>query len=120
MQYLLLIYGDESSWTALPQAEMDAMYTEYLALGRDLRQQGKHGGSNELQPVATATTVQVRDGHTVVTDGPFAETKEVLGGYFLIDAESLDEAIEWAERIPAARRGKVEIRPTVDHSGAGS
>ena len=120
MQYMLLIYGDESSWTALPEDELQAMYAEYFALAGDLRAQGKLVASDELQPIATATTIQVRDGDTLVTDGPFAETKEALGGYFLIDAESLDEAIEWAARIPTARRGKVEIRPVVDHSGAGS
>jgi hypothetical protein len=120
MQYMLLIYGDESSWTALPEDDMQAMYSEYFALAFDLRAQGKLAGSGELQPVATATTIRVSDGDTLVTDGPFAETKETLGGYFLIEAESLDEAIEWAARIPTARRGLIEIRPVVDHSGDSS
>ena len=117
---MLLIYGEEPSWTSLPESEMQAMYAEYFALAGDLRSQGKLVASDELQPVATATTIEVREGDTLVTDGPFSETKEVLGGYFLIESESLDEAIEWAARIPTARRGKIEIRPVVDHSGAGS
>jgi hypothetical protein len=120
MQYMLLIYGDEESWTSLPANEMQAMYSEYFALARDLRSQGKLVASDKLQSVATATTIEVRDGDTFVTDGPFSETKEVLGGYFLIESESLDEAIEWAARIPTARRGKIEIRPVVVHSGVGS
>ena len=120
MQYMLLIYGEEAGRTSLPEDEMQAMVAEYFALAGDLRSHGKLVASDELQPVATATTIEVRDGDTVVTDGPFAETKEVLGGYFLIESESLDEAIEWAARIPTARRGKVEIRPVVDHAGGGS
>jgi len=116
MEYVLLIYGEESNWSDLPPADQEAMYQEYFALARDLRAQDKLLASNELHPVATATTVAVRGGDAVVTDGPFAETKEVLGGYFVIDAESLDEAIEWAQRIPSARTGRIEIRPAVDHS----
>jgi hypothetical protein len=113
MQYMLLIYGSEESWAALSDDERNATYEEYFALSRDLREQGKLISSHELQPAGTATTVVVRDGDTLVTDGPFAETKEVLGGYYLIDADSLDEAIEWAARIPSARTGKVEVRPVV-------
>ena len=113
MQYMLLIYGSEESWAALSDDERNTMYEEYFALSRDLRGQGKLISSHELQPTETATTVVVRDGDTLVTDGPFAETKEVLGGYYLIAADSLDEAIEWAARIPSARTGKVEVRPVV-------
>jgi hypothetical protein len=119
VEYVLLIYGEESSWSGLPPDEQRAFYEEYFALARDLRAQAKLRSSNELHSVAAATTVAVRDGETLVSDGPFAETKEVLGGYFVIEAESLDEAIDWAARIPAARRGRVEIRPAVDHAGAG-
>ena len=120
MQYLLLIYGEEGAWDAYSDDERNAIYREYSQLSADLREQGKLLGSEELQPVATATTVQVRDGDTLVADGPFAETKETLGGFFLIEAESLDEAIDWAGRIPSARQGKVEVRPVVDRSGSGA
>jgi hypothetical protein len=120
MEYVLLIYGQESDWSDLAPGDQQAMLEEYFALGRDLRAQDKLLASNELHPVSTATTIRVENGETIVSDGPFAETKEVLGGYYAIDAESLDEAILWAERIPAARRGRIEIRPAVDHAGAGS
>ncbi len=120
MQYMLLIYADENAWESLPEDERQAMYAEYGKLNGVLRRQGKLVAGDELQPVATATTVRVRKGETVVSDGPFAETKEALGGYYLVDAESLDEAIEWAARIPTAREGTIEIRPVVDHAGAGA
>jgi hypothetical protein len=120
MQYLLLIYSDESVWESLSDEERQAIYREYGRLNSDLRVQEKLVAGDELQPVATATSVQVRNGDTVVSDGPFAETKEALGGYYLIEADSLDEAIEWAARIPSARRGTIEIRPIVDRSGGAS
>jgi hypothetical protein len=120
MEYVLLIYGQESSWSDLGRDEQKAMYEEYFALARDLRAESKLLASNELHSVTTATTIAVRDGETILSDGPFAETKEVLGGYYVIEAESLDEAIAWARRIPAARHGRIEIRPAVDHAGAGS
>ena len=118
MQYILLIYGEEAIWEADPDVEQKM--ADYGTFADELRAQGKLLAGEELGPVATATTVHVRDGETVVSDGPFAATKEVLGGYFAIDAESLDEAIEWAAKIPDARLGKIEIRPLVDHSGAGA
>jgi hypothetical protein len=117
MQYMLLIYGDEGVWEARSEDEVATLMAGYGALSGELRAQGKLLAGEELAPTATATTVQVRDGDTVVTDGPFAETKDALGGYFLIDAESLDEAIEWASKIPDAQDGTIEIRPIVDHSG---
>jgi hypothetical protein len=120
MQYLLLIYGDEARWDALSDDDRSAMYQGYGKLTSDLREQGKLLAGEELQPIATATTVQVRDGETLVSDGPFAETKETLGGFYMIEAESLDEAIEWASRIPATQTQKIEVRPTVDHSGTGT
>ncbi len=120
MQYMLLIYGDEAAWRARTDDENRKLMEGYSALTTDLNTAGKLVSGNELQPIATATTLQVRDGDTVVTDGPFAETKEQLGGYYVIEAESLDDALAWAERIPDAQTGKVEIRPLVDHSGAGS
>ena len=120
MQYLLLIYGEEDGWESLSDDEQEAAIGDYRSLRRDLTAQDKYGGSNELHGVESATTIQVRNGDTLVTDGPLAETKEQVGGYFLVDAESLDEAIEWASRIPDARTGTIEIRPVVDHSGSGS
>jgi hypothetical protein len=119
MQYLLLIYGDESQWDALSDDDRNGMYREYGELGADLRKQSKYLGGQQLQPVATATTVQVRGGDAVVSDGPFADTKETLGGFYLIEAESLDEAIEWAARIPSARLGTIEVRPIVTQSEPG-
>jgi hypothetical protein len=120
MQYMLLIYGEEGAWEARSEGDQSTLVEEYGRLTRDLRAQDKLLSGEELQPVATATTVQVRGGDAVVTDGPFADTKEVLGGFYLIDADSLDEAIEWAGRIPDARYGTIEVRPVVDHSGNGT
>jgi hypothetical protein len=113
MQYALLIYSEE--WSA--EAERPNVLKEYGKLTSDLRSEGKLLAAEELQPIATATSVQVRDGDAFVTDGPFAETKEALGGFFLIEADSLDEAIDCAGRIPSARYGTIEVRPVVDHSG---
>jgi Uncharacterized protein conserved in bacteria len=113
MQYALLIYGEESS----AEAERTSMVQDYAKLSGDLRREGKLLAGEELQPIGTATTVQVRNGDALVSDGPFAETKEALGGFYLIEADSLDEAIEWAGRIPSARFGTIEVRPVVDHSG---
>ena len=130
MQYVLLIYGEENGWASRSEDELKALHAGYGKLSGELRAQGKLLAGDELQPVATATTVQVRKDETIVSDGPFdlgidwrdevAATKEVLGGYYLIEAESLDEAIEWAAKVPDAREGKIEIRPIVDHSGTAS
>jgi hypothetical protein len=120
MQYILLIYGEESLWEARSEDEVKALMAEYGKFGGELRTLGKLVAGDELAPTATATTVQVRNGDTIVSDGPFAATKEVLGGYYLVEAESLDEAIEWSAKIPDARVGKIEIRPIVDHSGDGA
>ena len=112
MQYLLLIHDDEQNWLDLPGEEQRDVVEQYLALTAELEERGVYVGSNRLAPTATAATVRVRDREdVVVTDGPFAETKEQLGGYYLIDVETLDEALEWAARIPTARRGSVEVRP---------
>ena len=113
MQYLLLIHSDPSRWEHVPEDERNAIMAEYMTLSADMRERNVYVDGGQLQPVTTATTVRVVDGETAVTDGPFAETKEALGGYFLIEVESLDEAIEWAARIPAARHGAVEVRPLV-------
>ncbi len=114
MQYMLLIYGSDERWEALSEEERSAQYQEYSKLSNDLQERGAYVSAHELQPASTATVVRVRDDEAVVTDGPFAETKETLGGYYLVEAESLDEAIEWASRIPAARGGgAIEVRPVV-------
>ena len=115
MQYMLLVYDDPSEWN-VAEAEMPAIYEEYAAVSRD--KATKH--SAQLHPAETAKTVRVKAGETLVTDGPFAETKEALGGFYLIEADSLDEAIEWAARIPSARYGTIEVRPVIDHSGNGA
>ena len=107
MQYLALIHSDEGGWDALSSEERDAWMQEYIAFS----QEEVVVGGAELQPVATATTVRVRDGETLVTDGPFAELKEAIGGYFVLECGSLDEACEWAAKIPGARHGAVEVRP---------
>ena len=113
MQYMLLIYGEAGGAESLAEDELRALYQEYFRLGDDLRSQNKLVSSEELAPTTMATTVQVRSGDTLVTDGPFAETKETLGGYYLIEADSLDEAIEWASKIPSARLGTIEVRPVM-------
>jgi hypothetical protein len=113
MQYLLLIHDDESQWSTMSDDERDKLYAGYGTFTNEVRESGALIGANQLQPTTTATTVRVRDGETLTTDGPFAETKERLGGYYLIEVESLDEAIEWAAKIPTARTGTIEVRPIV-------
>lgn len=114
MKYMLLIYGDEKAWN---DAERSNCYEESTALTHELNARGQYLGASPLQPVATATSVRVRDGKRLVTDGPFAETREQLGGFFLIEAEDLNAAISIAGRIPGARKGTVEIRPVMELSG---
>jgi hypothetical protein len=114
MKYMLLIYSDESAWT---QGEREACYAESTALTHELHRQGKYLGASPLQPVSAATSVRVRGGRRQVTDGPFAETREQLGGFFMIDAADLDEALDIAARIPAAKQGTVEVRPVVELTG---
>jgi hypothetical protein len=113
VQYLLLIFDDERVWGELSDEERNRLYAEYGAFTNELREAGALVTADQLQPSTTATLVQVRNGETLTTDGPFAETKEQLGGYYLIEAESLDEAIEWAAKIPSARGGTIEVRPVV-------
>jgi hypothetical protein len=113
MQYMLLIYSAPGRWDNLSDEERDAVYARYEALVEELDSKSAFLGGAELQPVSAATSVRVHDGETEVVDGPFAETKEALGGYFLIEADSLDEALEWAAKIPAASHGVVEVRPLV-------
>ena len=114
MKYMLLIYTDEKAWT---EAEREQCLAESTALTHKLHQQGKYLGASPLHPVATATSVRVREGKRQVTDGPFAETREQLGGYFLIDATNLDDAIEIAGRIPGAKKGTVEVRSVHELEG---
>ncbi len=116
MQYMLLIHSSEDGWNALTEAEQGEMYAAYGAFTQAIKDKGAFVAGDQLAGAADATTVRVRDGETLITDGPFAETKEQLGGYYLIEAESLDEAIEWAARIPGARYGTIEVRPLVMQS----
>jgi hypothetical protein len=118
MQYLLLIYDQESEFAKMSKDEYAKMYTEYGAFTADIKAKGNHLAGHELQPIATATTVRIRDGKRLTTDGPFAETKEQLGGFYMIEAKNLDEAIEIASRVPSARRGSIEVRPIVVHGQA--
>jgi hypothetical protein len=114
MKYMLLIYSDENAWT---EQERTECYEKSEQLTQFLNANGQYLGASPLQPVALATSVRVRDGKRLVTDGPFAETREQLGGYFLIDTKDLDEAIAIAERIPTVHKGTVEIRPILELSG---
>jgi hypothetical protein len=114
MKYMLLIYSDENSWS---DEAREHCYVESLQLAEQIRSDGKYLGAAPLHPTSMATSVRVRGGKRLVTDGPFAETKEQLGGYYLIDAEDLDDAIGIAARIPVARVGTIEIRPIVELPG---
>jgi hypothetical protein len=112
VQYALLIYGAEGRWEQFSEAEQQAMTEDYMAISRD----SKTKGGADLGDLSKATTVRVENGKALTTDGPFAETKEYLGGFYLIDADDLDEAIEVAAKIPAARTGgAIEVRPVVEH-----
>ena len=114
MKYMLLVYLDEQ---ALSDSEREHCYVESANLAQDLNASGQYLDASPLHPIATATSVRVRDGKSIVTDGPFAETREQLGGYYLIEARDLDEALRVAERIPPARFGTIEIRPVMEISG---
>lgn len=118
MKYMLLIYHDEQAWDELSEAERQQIYGEYRQLVQELQSSGQYLAGDELQPTNTATSVRARDGKHLVTDGPFAETREQLGGFFLIEASSLDEANRIAARIPSARTGTVEVRPVVPEAAA--
>ena len=118
MKYALLIYGDESGWETMTDDERQMLYKEYDGFAHEAQQRGLMVGGEELTSVSSATTVRVRDGETMVTDGPFAETKEQLGGFFLLECQDADEAIEMAAKIPGARSGSIEVRPCVVHPEA--
>jgi len=111
MQYMLLIYSQESGWENLSDEAQATTMKAYRDFTEELRGAGAMVAGDRLQPIANATTVRVRDGEQLVTDGPYAETKEQLGGYYLIEADSLDDAIEWATKLPGSHHGSVEVRP---------
>ncbi|MEQ1568573.1 MAG: YciI family protein [Myxococcota bacterium] len=111
MQYLLMIYDDEKVVDAMSESDQKLFMDKYFAFTAALRESGALVAGDALQPIATATTVRVRGGKVATTDGPFAETKEQLGGYYLIDVPDLDAALKWAARIPSAETGSIEVRP---------
>jgi hypothetical protein len=111
VEYVALIYADESVWAALDESEREGWYERYRAFSREAAEAGVVMGGHELGPTGDATTVRVRGNDTLVTDGPYAEVKEALGGYYLLECESLDEALDWAARIPGAEHGAIEVRP---------
>ena len=113
MQYLLLIYNVESQWASMSEVESGKMKQEYGTFTQEIIASGNFKGGNQLYPTSKATTVRVKDGKKLMTDGPFAETKEQLGGYYLIEATNLDQATAIAARIPGARSGSIEVRPIV-------
>ena len=120
MRYMLNIYGDESGWDAATPDEIQAVMAAYEAFGREARDKGAYVAGDGLQPSATATLVRVRDGNRQLQDGPFAETKEQLGGFYLLECKDLDEAIEWASKIPGAHTGTIEVRPVMDYDAVGA
>ena len=114
MKYMLLIHDSEEAWNRLSDAERRQIMGDYRRFSEEIRASGHYRSGSQLQPTSTATTVRVRNGKRLVTDGPFAETREQLGGYYLIEAKDLDEAISLAERLPSARMGTIEIRPLAE------
>ena len=116
MKYLCMIYDDEQAWQKFPKDVQDGYMREYMAFTDSIKKNGQHVGSNQLQPSHTATTVRIRNGKVSTTDGPFVETKEQLGGYYLIEAKDLDEATAIAARVPSAKFGSIEVRPVVVYS----
>ena len=113
MQYICLIYGDEQSFQGMGDEDRNQVMADYMAFTESIGKSGNLVAGDALQPTTTATTVRVRNGETLVTDGPFAETKEQLGGYYVIDANDADEALAIAARIPGAQHGSIEVRPVV-------
>ena len=114
MKYMLLIATDPNAWASMSEEESDAMNADYFAFSNRIAESGEMGAGDPLHGVETATTVRVRDGVRSVTDGPFAETKEHFGGYYVVEVESLDRAIELAAEVPGARLGSIEVRPIMD------
>jgi hypothetical protein len=120
MKYALTIYNEESGWDDLSEEEQGAVTQAYGQITQEMQDKGVIVAGEGLYPTATATTVRVRDGERNVTDGPFAETKEQLGGFYVLDVKDLDEAIDWAAKIPGAQRGSIEIRPVMVFDEAGN
>ena len=120
MRYLLTIYGDESGWEDATPEDGAKLMAAYEAFGREATEAGVLVSGEGLQETATATTVRVRDGEPLLTDGPFAETREQLGGYYLLDCPDLDDAVRWAAKIPGAATGSVEVRPVMDYEAMGA
>jgi hypothetical protein len=118
MKYALLIYSDESGWDAISEQEQREIYEKYAAFSQEAIERGMMRGGDELNSASTATTVRVRDGETLLTDGPFAETKEQLGGFYLLECADVDQAIEMAAKIPGAASGAIEVRPVIEREGA--
>ena len=114
MRYLCLIYEDEKNWGKMPKEQSDAMMGEYFAFTEGIKKSGHYVGGEALQPTQSASTVRVRNGKVSTTDGPFAETKEQLGGYYLINAKDLNDAIQVASKIPSSRLGSIEVRPIME------
>jgi hypothetical protein len=119
MRFLLTIYGDEQRWASVGEEQAKAEIDAYWALDNEATERGAFVASGGLYPTDSAKTLRIRDGEQGVTDGPFAETKEQLGGFYLLDCDSLDEALEWAAKIPGARSGSVEVRQLMDYEAAG-
>ena len=118
MKYLCLIYDDEKLFATTPKPEIDKMMSEYRAFGESIKKSGHHLAGYQLQPIDTATTLRSRNGKVSTTDGPFAETKEQLGGFYLIEAKDLNDALQVASRIPSVKTGSIEVRPIVEHPQA--
>lgn len=114
MRYILLINTDESVEAERSDEENEAVYNAYFAFSREIRESGAYITGEALQPTSTATTVRVRNGQTLTTDGPYAETKEQLGGFYMVECADLDEAIAWAAKIPGAKVGAIEVRPIME------
>jgi hypothetical protein len=119
MRFLLIIYGDERRWASVVREAAKAEVDAYWALDNEAAEKGVFVESAGLYPTETAKTLRIRDDEQTVTDGPFAETKEQLGGFYLLECESIDEALEWAAKVPAARTGSVEVRQVMDYEAAG-
>jgi hypothetical protein len=119
MKYLLLLFGDESSWESASEEDLGAEMAAYEAYDRELTDAKVYVAGEGLQPTSTATTMRVVDGERVLTDGPFAETKEQLGGFYVLDCKDLNEALDWAERCPASKDGSIEVRPVMDYEAMG-
>jgi hypothetical protein len=120
MKYLLTIYNDESGFAEATPEDIQQVMAAYDAFSREVSEAGAMLGGEGLSPSSTATTVQVRDGQTLTSDGPFADTREQLGGYYLLECRDLDEAIGWAAKIPGAQNGTIEVRPVMDYEAAGA